>query len=562
MRRLPYHATVQTAARLAVTAFATAVATAVATACATAPVAAPPSPSAARPGSPTTVPAPTPKSAAAVALPPIAPLDGPLSIKVVYPRPNQEIQVRDSNFIFGSVGSGKATLSINGYAVPVAPNGAFLGFLPVPRGEQPAYELVALNGVEKASATVIIRGPASIAPPKPNAGPLIPAVQTTELSSPRLAELISADNGIASDTDRVVILRPTPTGTYKWFLFPGTTLEVTAERGTKEKVEMYRVRLDAQLEAWVAAGSVRLLPEGTIAPRRSTLNVRVANNTATSDVRIPITGERPPYDVSETRDAITLTLYGTTANSDIINLATTDPTVRNVTWEQVTTDRARYTVHLRHPPVGYGVTWERNAVVLHVRHALLVDAARPLAGRIIAVDPGHPPDGTTGPTGLYEGDATLMIAEQLKPLLEARGATVFMTRTTRGAVPLGDRPVMARRAGADVFVSIHLNAFGDGTNPFRANGTGTYFFRDQSEPLARAVQMGLTRQLGLRDLGINYDNLAVVRSTWMPAILCEGMFAVIPEQENALRTVEFQKRYAMGIVEGLEEYFRSMAASR
>ena len=552
MRRLPYHATVQTAALLAVAA------------CATAPVAAPPRPSAARPGSPSTV-APTPqsgKTAATVALPPIAPLDGPLSINVVYPRPNQEIQVRDSNFIFGSVGSGKATLTINGYDVPVAPNGAFLGFIPVPRGEKPAYELVALNGAEKASATVNIRGPVPVALPKPNAGPVIPAVQTTELSPTRRAELMSADNGIASDTDRVVILRPTPTGTYKWFLFPGTTVEVIAERGTKEKVEMYRVRLDAQLEAWVGAGSVRLLPEGTIAPRRSTLNVRVANNTATSDVRIPITGERPPYDVSETRDAITLTLYGTTANTDIINLATSDPTVRNVTWEQITTDRARYTVHLRHPPVGYGVTWERNAVVLHVRHSLLVDAARPLAGRIIAVDPGHPPDGTTGPTGLYEGDATLMIAEQLKPLLEARGATVFMTRTTRAPLPLGDRPVMARRVGADVFVSIHLNAFGDGTNPFRANGTGTYFFRDQSEPLARAVQMGLTRQLGLRDLGINYDNLAVVRSTWMPAILCEGMFAMIPEQENALRTVEFQKRYAMGIVEGLEEYFRSMAAAR
>jgi N-acetylmuramoyl-L-alanine amidase len=550
MRRLPYSAMVPLALAAGVAA------------CASAPGAVTPRPAAApRPTAPSPAPA-SGKAAASVALPAITLVDGPLNIKVVYPRPNQEIQVRDSNFIFGSVGSGKATLSINGYDVPVAPNGAFLGFIPVPRGEKPAYELVASNGAENASATVNIRGPAPVAPPKPNAGPVIPAVQTTELSPTRRAELMSTDNGISSDTDRVVILRPTPTGTYKWFLFPGTTVEVTAERGTKEKAEMYRVRLDAQLEAWVGANSVRLLPEGTAAPRRSTLNVRVANNSATSDVRIPVTGERPPYEVSETRDAITLTLYGTTANTDIINLATGDPTVRNVTWEQVTTDRARYTVHLRHPPVGYGVTWERNAVVLHVRHALSVDAARPLAGRIIAVDPGHPPDGTTGPTGLYEGDATLMIAEQLKPLLEARGATVFMTRSTRAAVPLGDRPVMARRAGADVFVSIHLNAFGDGTNPFRANGTGTYFFRDQSEPLARAVQMGLTRQLGLRDLGINYDNLAVVRSTWMPAILCEGLFAMIPEQENALRTVEFQKRYAMGIVEGLEEYFRSMAAPR
>lgn len=559
MRRLPYHATLLTAAQFA--------ALLTVTACASAPAVAP-SPSTAPSRSTTSAPekttSPSVKSvpAVAVALPPIPAVDGPLNIKVVYPRPNQEILVRDSNFIFGSVGTGKATLTINGYDVPVSPNGAFLGFIPVPRGDKPLYELIATTSADRAIATVNIRGPAPIAPPRPNAAPVIPAVQTTELNPVRRGELTGGDSGAGSDTDRVVILRPTPTGTYKWFLFPGTTVEVTAERGTKDKAEMYRVKLDAQLEAWVSANSLRFLPEGTLAPRRTTLNVRVANNSATSDVRIPVTGERPPYDVSETPTALTLTLYGTTANTDIINLATGDPTVRNVTWEQVTSERARYTIHLRHPPVGYGVTWERNAIVLHVRHALTIDAARPLAGRIIAVDPGHPPDGTTGPTGLYEGDATLMIAEQLKPLLEARGAMVVMTRTTRDAVPLGDRPVIARRAGAEVFVSIHLNAFGDGTNPFRANGTGTYFFRDQSEPLARAVQMGLTRQLGLRDLGINYDNLAVVRSTWMPAILCEGMFAVIPEQENALRTVEFQKRYAMGIVEGLEEYFRSMAVLR
>jgi N-acetylmuramoyl-L-alanine amidase len=61
-------------------------------------------------------------------------------------------------------------------------------------------------------------------------------------------------------------------------------------------------------------------------------------------------------------------------------------------------------------------------------------------------------------------------------------------------------------------------------------------------------------------MGINYDNLAVVRQSWMPAILCEGAFLIVPEQEAALRDESFQKRYAAGIVDGLEEYFRSFAA--
>jgi N-acetylmuramoyl-L-alanine amidase len=134
-----------------------------------------------------------------------------------------------------------------------------------------------------------------------------------------------------------------------------------------------------------------------------------------------------------------------------------------------------------------------------------------------------------------------------------------MTRTTDAAVALGDRPIIARRANVNAFVSIHLNAYGDGTNPFVSPGTGTYFFRTHSEPLARAAQRGMVAQLGLFDLGINYDNLAVVRGTWYPAILCEGAFIMMPEQEAALRTPEFQERYARGIADGLESYFGNLA---
>ena len=118
----------------------------------------------------------------------------------------------------------------------------------------------------------------------------------------------------------------------------------------------------------------------------------------------------------------------------------------------------------------------------------------------------------------------------------------------------------ARRANAEAFVSVHFNAYPDGVNPFRArNGTNTYFFFDHAEPLARAVQRGLVREIGLPDMGINYDNLAVARQSWMPAILCEGAFLMIPEQEAALRDEAFQKRYAKGIADGLEEYFRALA---
>ena len=76
--------------------------------------------------------------------------------------------------------------------------------------------------------------------------------------------------------------------------------------------------------------------------------------------------------------------------------------------------------------------------------------------------------------------------------------------------------------------------------------------------VARAVQRGMVSQMGLQDLGVNYDNLAVVRGTWYPAVLCEGAFIILPDQEAALRTPEFQERYARGVADGLENYFRTL----
>ena len=92
----------------------------------------------------------------------------------------------------------------------------------------------------------------------------------------------------------------------------------------------------------------------------------------------------------------------------------------------------------------------------------------------------------------------------------------------------------------------------------RTNWVSCSFTKAESVPVQRA----LVREMGLRDLGINYDNLALVRPTWQPAVLCEGAFVIVPEQEAAMRTVEYQRRYAMGIVGGLEEYFIGLAAVR
>ena len=587
------------------------------------------------------VPAPPPgaararaTAAATTALPPIPNVDGQLQLRVVYPSANQTLAVRDSNFIFGSTGSGRATLSINGREVAVLPNGAFLAWLPVPAGDHPQYELKASKG--SASLTAVVPVAVRALPvPLPDTGRLVvdrssitpserltlradervvvsirapgnadvvlrrgdgvalkvshrvgdrwsadlaaralshggalvirrgddstivnvATVRLADRAHPRYAELLNVNDAARSDTDQVSILRPAPRGTYKWFVFPGTVVEVTGQRG-----DFLRVRLDPQLEVWVEEHAVKLLGDQEPARRRVAGDAQVSVGDGFSDLRIPVTHRAAFLVEYPSPNALRLTLYGVTSNVDVVNFATADPSIRDVTWEQVATDRARFTVLLRHEAYGYLAFWDRGALVLRVRRPPTINADRPLAGRVIAVDPGHPPAGATGPTGLYEGDAVLDVANQLKPLLESRGATVVMTRVTRDAVPLNARPIIARRSDADALVSIHLNALPDGVNPLRTSGTGTYFFHHQSEALARAVQRGMVRQLQLRDLGIHYDNLAVARMTWAPAILCEGAFVIVPEQESALRNPEFQRRYAMGIADGLEEFFRGVAS--
>lgn len=634
---------------------------------------------------PRAAPAPAGAPDPGVGLPLVPRVDGALDIRVRSPAADQRVP-RDSTFVFGSVGSGAATLTVNGAPVPVAANGAFLAYLPVPPPSVPRYVLVAARGADTVRRTVTVRvaqrrpllatgrlvvDSGSVAPagrlvlredepvrvsvraPRnarawlevADLGTLVqplggdgtpngpshtePAVLRTDLVDANAARgapspggdaattwatevpatllarpasrparvVVARDRdtvrlaiarpstlparpvpedtrstltervfvqlggpGSAADTDRVVVGRPNVDGTYKYFLLPGTVVEKTGEQGGST-----RVRLDSQLEAWVATDEARALPAGFSPARRVAGGARVVPAPGWVDVVLPFS-DRVPYEVVERGRDVDLVLHGAIFSPDILRVEGTagDSLVRQVGWTQEATDRVRLTLRLARDPYGYLVLYDpaRAAMVLRLRRPPAVNAARPLAGLTIAVDAGHPPGGATGPTGLWEPVAVLPVAERVRALLAQRGATVLMTRTTAGPVALGLRPILARRANAHAFVSVHLNALPDGVNPFTANGTSTLFFHQHAELLARLVQGELVRRLGLRDLGIHYQNLAVARPPWVPAVLTEGLFLMVPEQEAAMRTAEGRERYARAIVDGLEAYFRGLAAGR
>lgn len=502
-------------------------------------------------------PAPVPDLRIRAALPPIPLVEGPLEPRVVYPHANQMIQSKDSSFILGSVGNGRASLTINGQEVPVMPNGAYLAFVANPPPTAPQYDLVAVLGGDTARATQPVRvaGMIPLVPPPDSLRPPTPTVVDTTPTWVILGDSAS----VQSDTDRVIIGRPGPNSVYRWFLLPGTRAQLTARYPG-----FARVRLDSALEIWVEANDAKVFAADTTAPRRVTANSRVRANGEYADLIIPI-AERPAFYVEERERSLELTLYDTRSGTDMVNYPTSDSLIKHVEWSAERSDRVRYSVRLTQEPFGYLVMYENSALILRVRRrpGSEVGGRRSmlssLSGLTIAVDPGHPPAGATGPTGFYEGDAVLPVAFALKSILESRGANVVMTRTSREPVDLAIRPVIARRANAHAFVSLHYNAYGDGVNPLRQpNGVESYFYRPHSEPLARAVQSALLAHQPLEDQGVYYRSLAVVRTTWMPAVLAEGGFIIIPEQENAMKTPEFQERYARAVADGLEAYFRGI----
>ena len=632
-----------------------------AAACSSAPPATTPVPMAPRPiPGAARVEAPTPI--------PVPRIEGQTRLRVVYPASGGAIDARDSSFLFGTTGTGDAKLWINGIPVPVAANGAWLAWVPLPRDSVMRFDVVArsprdsqrlvhevtrarwqppgralwvdpgsftprgrnwvradepvrlqvratpgavarlrlpdgrrLPLVEEAGGEEVPAGmrafdrdPANLVPGSGTSryvttlrnlplgadpGPLYVSgdsgatVLATDPSAPQLELLLGADTLVTrwpvqlaildtaarvveldddpmrkGGTDGITIGRAAPGATYQWFFAAGT--RATLDRRQENDV---RVRLSRDQAVWVPAADVQPLPTGVWPPLGRARSITVSSEPDRATVRIPL-GERVPVRVLDQERVLRLELYATQADIDWTRYAPGDTLVRRIDWTQRTTDETEITVQLARPLWGHRLRWDGTDLLLEVRRPPVIDRDHPLEGRRILVDPGHPPAGATGPTGLREAEANLAVSRVLVQMLRDEGAIVYVTRDADVDLDLTSRVERAEQSGAEVLVSIHNNALPDGLNPYTNNGTSVFYNHAQSLPLARAVQAALVRELGLRDLGVARGDLALVRPTWLPAILTEGLYMIVPEQEAALRTLDGQQRYARGVVEGLRRF--------
>ena len=233
-------------------------------------------------------------------------------------------------------------------------------------------------------------------------------------------------------------------------------------------------------------------------------------------------------------------------------------------------------------------------------------ATVPRRRRVVALDAGHggPDVGMLGPIGrrpfLREKDVTLAVARLVAGELERSGIDVVMTRTADTLIALGDRGRLAGTRGADLFVSIHVNA----ANPrWRdapgARGFETYYLAEartedaarvarmenesvrfettaeaesgdplsfilsdlaqnehlrESSRLAELVQGELGRVHPAEGRGVKQAGFMVLATSYMPAVLVEIGFGTNEAEARYLTGTSGQRRLARAIAEGVQHY--------
>jgi N-acetylmuramoyl-L-alanine amidase len=219
----------------------------------------------------------------------------------------------------------------------------------------------------------------------------------------------------------------------------------------------------------------------------------------------------------------------------------------------------------------------------------------------IALDPGHGGEdpGAIGRRGTYEKNVVLAIAKKLKGIIDAEpGMRAMLTRDDDYFVPLAQRVQKARRVQADLFISIHADAFREtaakGSSVFALSETGATSAAakwlaqkenaadliggvnlDVGDPvlartlldLSQAAQINDSLKLGRQVLdGIGTVNalhkntveqagFAVLKAPDIPSILVETAFISNPDEELMLRSDRHQTKFAESMHDGIKRYF-------
>lgn len=175
-------------------------------------------------------------------------------------------------------------------------------------------------------------------------------------------------------------------------------------------------------------------------------------------------------------------------------------------------------------------------------------------GQLVCINPGHGGSDPGACGNLKEKDMNLVVSLRLGQLLKERGFRVVYTRTDDHWMALSDRPAIANKSNADIFVSIHHN----GSASPESSGTLVICYPGSSNGLrlAQLVLNGMCNRMGLMNRGITQRDDSDVAYSLMPAIITEGMFATSPSDCHFFSNGGAELE-ALGILEGILAYFNA-----
>jgi N-acetylmuramoyl-L-alanine amidase len=178
----------------------------------------------------------------------------------------------------------------------------------------------------------------------------------------------------------------------------------------------------------------------------------------------------------------------------------------------------------------------------------------------IMLDAGHGFDtpGKRSPNGMKEYEFNRAVANYAKQMLEDyENVTVYFAHSDEGDVPLQERTDRANALNVDCYISIHCNAFGNG-DWNEVDGIETYVYitkPKEAYELATVIHKQLLAVTGRNDRGVKTANFHVLRETKMTAVLVECGFMTNRLEADLLKSDEYRKACAEGIVRGLADYY-------
>jgi len=222
----------------------------------------------------------------------------------------------------------------------------------------------------------------------------------------------------------------------------------------------------------------------------------------------------------------------------------------------------------------YGLDFQKNLEPLL--------CASPLefgTNRVIVIDPGH--GGSNVGThsvldGRFEKEFTLDLAQRLKPLLEAEGWKVYLTRTSDVDISLSNRVVFAESRHAALFISLHFNSGAPDTTqagletycltPTGMPSTVTRNYADpwtenlsnnafdtQNIQLAATIHGALLHSMGMTDRGVRRARfIGVLRGQNRPAILIEAGYLSNPHEATLIESPAYRQKLAQTLAAALQ----------